>query len=60
MKVIECGVHPNEKLYTVRCRQCSTKFEFEAHEAKVIYDERDGNYVEIACPLCRTKCTQSV
>jgi hypothetical protein len=60
MNIIERGKHPKNKLYTVRCRQCETKFEFEKHEAKMNYDQRDGDYVSIACPVCKTECTHSV
>lgn len=57
MKIIERGQHPKQKSYTVRCYQCQTKFEFEQMEAKVNYDQRDGNYVSIPCPVCQTQCT---
>lgn len=60
MKIIERGQHPKETKYTVRCNQCRTKFEFERHEANVTYDARDGDYVSIACPVCRTLCTHAL
>ena len=60
MKIIERGQHPKQKLYTVCCRQCQTKFEFERHEAEVTYDQRDGDFITVACPVCQTRCTHNV
>lgn len=60
MKIIERGQQPKQKLYTVRCRQCQTKFEFEQHEAKVTRDQRDGDYISIVCPVCLSQVTTNV
>jgi hypothetical protein len=60
MKIIERGQQPKQKLYTIRCRHCQSKFEFEQSEAKVVRDQRDGDYVQIACPVCFTNCTHAL
>lgn len=60
MKIIERGTKPTDKVYTVRCRQCETKFEFEKHEGKVTCDQRDGDYISIVCPVCLNQVTTNV
>lgn len=60
MKIIERGEHPKNKLYTVKCKQCGTKFEFEAHEGHVVRDQRDGDFIQINCPVCLTNCTHTL
>jgi RNase P subunit RPR2 len=60
MKIIERGHLPEQKPYRVTCGTCRTIFEFEQREAKVTRDQRDGDYVSIACPVCQTKCTHAL
>lgn len=60
MKIIERGPNPVEKLYRIKCRQCSTIFEFERHEATTTRDSRDGDFVSIPCPVCKTGCTHAL
>lgn len=60
MKILERGTKPTNKVYTVRCTHCRTKFEFARHEGKVIYDQREGDFIMIACPVCWSQVTTSV
>jgi len=60
MKILERGTKPTDKVYTVRCQHCKTKFEFAQHEGKVIYDQRDGDFISIACPVCKSIVAHSV
>lgn len=53
MKIIKRGVVPGEKSVTTTCENCETKFKFLRQEATQRYDQRDGDYLEIHCPVCR-------
>lgn len=55
--IIRHGELPEEKSYETTCRHCNTIFVFERHEARLVRDQRDGDFLKIACPLCKTKCT---
>ena len=51
MEIIKAGSLPSDVMYTTTCPNCKTQFRFQAVEAKTVYDQRDGNYLEITCPL---------
>jgi hypothetical protein len=36
---------------------CDTLFEFQEIEAEKVYDQRDGSYFKIQCPVCRKEIT---
>lgn len=57
MKILERGTLPDNLLYKLRCRTCQTLFEFTQGEAELKPDHRDGNYLRIACPVCKAECT---
>lgn len=52
MRIIREGKLPEEKVATVTCGYCACYFEFAQKEGTSIYDQRDGNCVQIACPTC--------
>jgi hypothetical protein len=56
MRIIERGILPGEKIYVQICRDCKTKFEFMQKEAKVVHDQRDGDFMQIECPVCHETC----
>lgn len=56
MKILKRGTPPEKRPYQTTCRICKTEFEFEEREGSVVYDQRDGNYVQIKCPVCRHHC----
>jgi len=60
MKIIRHGQKPEEKTYEVTCAHCRTVFEFTQGEAKYRSDQRDGDYLEIPCPVCSKTVTKSV
>lgn len=60
VEVIRLGQIPEEKEYTATCGNCSTLFKFKRREAKVTYDQRDGNFLQIDCPLCKKTVTKSL
>ena len=52
MKIIKKGNIPEEKIYRSECYNCKTEFEFQAREAKLTRDQRDGDFLTVDCPLC--------
>jgi len=59
VKILKEGILPGDKVYKSTCRHCDTVFEFQAKEANLVGDQRDGNYYSINCPLCENICTVS-
>lgn len=51
VEITKKGKLPSEKVYTASCRNCHTQFKFKQGEAEMVYDQRDGNYLKITCPL---------
>ena len=62
MKILQEGKLPVERIYKLHCNRCSTIFEFQQKEAKYVSDQRDGDFLEITCPLadCNKKLTVTV
>lgn len=52
MEIIKRGTPPEEQLYTGTCQRCSTEVRFKRGEASVHSDQRDGEIVSVACPVC--------
>jgi phage FluMu protein Com len=52
MEIIKRGRISIEKSYTIKCRWCETVFMFKESEGKFVSDFRDGDYLEIKCPVC--------
>lgn len=40
-----------------KCRSCNTEFAFLPLEAKLHFDQRDGDFYAIACPVCKAQVT---
>lgn len=60
MKIIKEGIDPKKRTYRIECHICKTEFEFEQQEAKYNSDQRDGDFLSINCPICKTNCTIDV
>ena len=60
MEILFRGTPPEEKEYTGECYYCKTKVKFKAKEGKTTYDQRDGNFISISCPVCNKPITVSV
>lgn len=60
MKIIKEGRPPEKKVYRGNCRYCETVIEFERIEATYRSDNRDGDYLEIQCPVCGKVITSSI
>lgn len=53
MEIIKKGKLPSERVFVAVCDHCSTKFRFKQSEGKVTYDQRDGDFISVKCPLCK-------
>lgn len=53
MRIIKEGKLPGKQMYRVTCTNCKTEFEFEQDEATYSSNQRDGDCLQIACPLCK-------
>ena len=52
MRIISQGQRPEDKVHRGTCLNCKTVFEFEAREAEMHDDQRDGAALVINCPTC--------
>lgn len=59
MKIIKQGQPPSSRIYRFTCTSCETVFEAERSECEQIQDFRDGDFVQIYCPVCKVRCTKS-
>ena len=61
MRIIKRGRDPSAgEIHRSKCLWCKTEFEWETSEARIVQDPRDGNYYEIACPVCRRIHTKAI
>lgn len=52
VEIIERGQLPSETVYDATCGNCRTKIRFKRGDAKYFFDQRDGDFLSIACPVC--------
>lgn len=52
VEIIKAGKKPEDKVITTTCKHCATKFRFKVSEARMSFDQRDGDALVIKCPLC--------
>lgn len=57
IKILKQGRLPEEVTYKFGCHHCQTEFTAQAKDGKVGSDQREGTWLEVACPLCHHKCT---
>ena len=60
VKVISKGIPPEEKPIRLICDHCKSELEFLMKEAKIHYDQRDGNFFSIECPVCGFVITKAL
>lgn len=60
MKIIRRGQPPEQKTYFATCNHCKTEIEFERSEARYVSDQRDGDFLEVKCPVCSKPITKAV
>jgi ribosomal protein S27E len=52
MKIIKQGTPRSEDVFEGRCMDCKTVVQFKRSEAKYTPDQRDGDFLTVACPVC--------
>lgn len=52
MRIIKQGIDPKTLVFTGSCNNCHTIVEFGRDEGKVTHDQRDGDFISVACPTC--------
>lgn len=58
MEIIFRGQEPHKKVHTGTCTNCKTRVRYEEWEGTIVYDQRDGDYIKVPCPVCgRVICT---
>lgn len=50
VKITKEGTLPGERSYFGSCTNCGCQFEFQAKEATLTHDQRDGDFYSIPCP----------
>jgi hypothetical protein len=55
MEIIQQWQPEPEKTYTVTCWGCKTIYRFKESEGQITYDQRGGDFITIACPVCEKK-----
>lgn len=60
IKVIKRGVIQESIPRTATCRRCRSELEFVPAEVKRVFDQRDGDFYQFACPVCSATVTVSV
>lgn len=51
---------PAEKVFDVACLHCRSELRFTRSEATYHPDQRDGDYLQIACPVCGHSVTKGL
>lgn len=59
MKIITKGSDPSTVPMRATCSNCKTEIEFLPHEAKYTSEQRDGDFYQIACPVCSHTITKA-
>lgn len=52
VKVTKPGALPEHDVFEGTCYRCKTEVEFERADAKFTSDQRDGDFLSVACPTC--------
>lgn len=60
MKIISRGQTPDLKPIRFECTHCKTVFEATQQETTFVPDQRDGNFWQVACPVCARLVTKAV
>lgn len=56
IKILKQGRLPEEVTYKFICNHCATEFTAQQRDGKVRHDQRDGDSLEVKCPLCSHSC----
>ncbi len=60
MRIVKLGIAPSERTIEAKCQRCHSVVEFLANEAKRVADQRDGDFLQIACPVCHHNITKAL
>jgi hypothetical protein len=60
MKIIQRGTIPEEREWKFSCYTCRTRFECLQSEGRYTWDQRDGDYLTVSCPVCARTCGGSL
>ena len=60
MDILKRGIPPSERTYIADCRTCKSQIKFKRTEAKLTSDQRDGDYLNIVCPVCGAGITKAL
>ena len=60
MKIISRGEIPEKKPVRMTCDHCKTLAEFEQSEMRPVFDQRDGDYWSVSCPVCEREITKAI
>lgn len=52
IEVIKRGVLPEDQPYEATCRNCHSQIRFLRSDARLTFDQRDGDFLTVACPVC--------
>ncbi len=59
IKIKKPGVLPDTRILDCTCRNCKCEFEFNPPDAKLEYDQREGDFYRIKCPTCGMECIRA-
>lgn len=54
IEVVRRGHLPEEDQFEAQCYRCKSDIRFLRSDAKFTADQRDGDFVTVACPVCQT------
>lgn len=60
VKIIRQGKNPKDIEREGECNNCHTVFTFTRADAEIVYDQRDGDFLRIACPFCKNDVTTGI
>ena len=52
MNILKRGTPPEERQYQGTCGKCETEIHFLQMEGQVTFDQRDGDFITVVCPVC--------
>lgn len=55
MRVIRKGELPEKRIWKGSCSHCGQTYEAEQGELKITSDQRDGDFGEARCTLCKQR-----
>lgn len=53
MEVLKEGMHPDDRSAVFNCRDCDARLRGKMSEGKLVHDHRDGDFIQMVCPLCK-------